>query len=214
MVKIKLVKGEIKVTGTFDMGYAGLYKDEQIKIYDSIDKIRAWNIVCNSLPADCDDEDIVEFLTKYFNEYENKLQANIKLVNDNLLLNTFEDMYNCGNMFYCEDTWTVEGYVPESEEELDDYDPYENETIEDLLEMNSGLPNDGSVEKADVEKSLRENYPVFNWDKLISSIVPEFLSLQDGSISFQCSDGVDNEILCGGYDVLDEQLTFTEWHNF
>ena len=41
----------------------------------------------------------------------------------------------------------------------------------------------------------------------------EYLSLEDGNIAFQCSDGFGAELLCGAYDVLDESLTFQEWHN-
>ena len=41
----------------------------------------------------------------------------------------------------------------------------------------------------------------------------EYLSLEDGNIAFQCSDGFGAELLCGAYDVLDESLAFQEWHN-
>lgn len=42
------------------------------------------------------------------------------------------------------------------------------------------------------------------------------MSLDDGRITFQCSDSIDSEhkILCGAYNELDENLTFCDWHNF
>ena len=55
---------------------------------------------------------------------------------------------------------------------------------------------------------------MFNFDCFIANIVPENIGLDDGKISFQCSDNFDNEILCGAYAVLDEELAFSDWHNF
>ena len=64
------------------------------------------------------------------------------------------------------------------------------------------------------ESTLRELYPMFNFDAFIKCIVPENICFFDTDISFQCSDGFDNAILCGAYDNLDEELRFTDWHNF
>ena len=50
-----------------------------------------------------------------------------------------------------------------------------------------------------------------------ASILPapaENICFFDTDISFQCSDGFDNAILCGAYDNLDAELRFTDWHNF
>ena len=75
-------------------------------------------------------------------------------------------------------------------------------------------PNDGTVPKGHIESVLRSFYPMFNFDCFIANIVPENIGLDDGKISFQCSDNFDNEILCGAYAVLDEELAFSDWHNF
>lgn len=55
---------------------------------------------------------------------------------------------------------------------------------------------------------------MLDWDTLISSVVPEVLGLDDGYVSFQCSDNFGMEIMCVAYDCLNEQLVFTDWHNF
>ena len=64
------------------------------------------------------------------------------------------------------------------------------------------------------ETVLRSFYPMFNFDFFIKNIVPECIGLDDGEISFQCSDNFDCAILCGAYAVLDEELAFSDWHNF
>lgn len=216
MIEIKKVDGELKISGDFDMGYAGKYTNDEIEILDSLDDIREWDSVCDNLDTDnCSDEEIVEFLTQYYNDFEMKVQANIKCVNDNFLLRVFSDMEACGNMFWDVKEWTVKEYLPDNEE-LEDFDPYEShyDELERLIEGNDETPNDGSVKKDDIEAILRKNYPVFNFNKLIKNIVPESLCLLDGQVSFQCSDNINQEILCSAYDVLDERLCFSDWHNF
>ena len=85
----------------------------------------------------------------------------------------------------------------------------------DVLETEfENQPNDGSIKKTDVEAALRKSFPMFNMDAFLSSIEPENVCLSDGYISFQCSDTLGDIILCGAYDQLDENLTFTDWHNF
>ena len=65
-----------------------------------------------------------------------------------------------------------------------------------------------------MEAILRRNFPSLDWDALLASIQPEHLSLEDGKIAFQCSDGFGEGLLCGAYDKLDEKLTFTDWQNY
>ena len=55
---------------------------------------------------------------------------------------------------------------------------------------------------------------MFDFDYFIDNIVPEYIGLDDGEISFQCSDNFDCAILCGAYAVLDGDLAFSDWHNY
>ena len=74
---------------------------------------------------------------------------------------------------------------------------------------------DGSVPKGHLESMLRAFFPMFNFDCFLGNIIPETIGLDDGEISFQCSDDFDCAILCGAYAVIDgEDLSFSDWHNF
>ena len=108
---------------------------------------------------------------------------------------------------------------------LEDKLPYGNE--EDIAELynfaRDGMrslvpylesPNDGCIPKGHIEALLRSFFPAFDFDCFIANIVPEVVTLCDGSIAFQCSDAFDEAILCGAYAELDEELCFTDWHNF
>lgn len=213
MVEIKMVNGEIKINGTFDFGYMGIYKESQLEIHCNLQKIRDWDIIKSRLDtAKCSDEEIVSCLTKYYNEFEERIQRNIKQVNDNFLLRIITDMEACGLPFWEIEEITVKDALPPEPDE-DVYEPHWDD-ISRLNEEYDDTPNDGTMEKTDVEAALKKFYPMFNWDKLIANVIPEYLGLSDGFVSFQCSDSFGNQILCGAYDDLDERLTFTDWHNF
>lgn len=215
MIKIKFIDGNAVVNGEFNFGYMGIYKDEQIEIYGEVSEIREWEIVESHFDSDFTDDELAEYLTEYFNNFEAKIQSNIKQVNNNFLINIYEySMEGIGQEFWKEPSITNAEYLPEN---TDGFDPYtfceETWKIEEEYEDS---PNDGSIQKTDVEKFIRENLPLLNLDAFLAGIVPESMSLNDGSVSFQCSDSIDFEhkILCSAYNELDENLTFCDWHNF
>lgn len=151
-------------------------------------------------------------LAEYINQFEKKIQENIKQVNSNFLINIFTDMKSCGSEFWEIDELTIPEALPENPEE-NVYEPHCDEMKALKMEY-SNTPNDGSIAKTDVEPILRKKFPMFNWDRLLKGIIPECLGIEDGYISFQCSDDLNYSILCGAYDCLDENLQFTDWHNF
>ncbi len=214
MIKIKFVDGYAVVSGEFDFGYMGIYKDEQIEIYGDIDEIRYWDIVEEHFDGDFTDEQLADFLTEYFNNFEAKIQANIKQVNDNFLIDAYEWAEGTSCEFWKVPEITNQEYLPE---DTDDFDPYTffEETWK-VMEEYEDTPNDGSLQKTDVEKFIRENLPLFNLDAFLAGIVPECMAFSDGRVSFQCSDSIEFEhkILCSAYNELDENLTFCDWHNF
>ena len=213
MIKIKVINGELKISGTFDFGYMGIYKDNQINIYSDLQEIRDWDIITSKLDAsDCSNDEIADCLTEYYNEFEKQIHKNMKQVNDNFLLRIITDMEACGLPFWEIEEITVKDALPSQPDE-EVYKPHWDITAK-LNEEYDDTPNDGTIEKTDVETTLKELFPMFNWDKLNECIVPEYLGLNDGCISFQCSDNFGAKILCGAYDDLDERLTFTDWHNF
>lgn len=214
MIKIQFVDDNAVVSGDFNFGYMGIYKDEQIEIYGDIDEIREWDIVEEHFDGDFTDEQLADFLTEYFNAFEAKIQANIKQVNDNFLIDAYEWAEGTGQTFWEVPEITNAEYLPEN---TDGFDPYTfcEETWK-IIDEYEDTPNDGSIKKTDVEKFIREKLPLFNLDAFLGGIVPECMSLDDGSVSFQCSDSIDfkHKILCGAYNELDENLTFCDWHNF
>ncbi len=214
-INITLNNKEFVVTGTVNMGYMGTYTDKNIDLIENIEKVRSWNIVKENLADDCSDNDIVEYLNTYFNEYIEKIDKNIKLINDTFLLRIFLEMSSSWAMFWDVNELVIEEYMPD----MDDDDALENiysqdEELDRLKQQCLETPNDGSVRKDDVEAILRKGFPMFNFDVFLHNINPEYLNLNDGGISFQCSDKFGKNILCGAYDALDDKLCFTDWHNF
>ena len=211
MLDIQIHGGEVRISGCFDCGYMGLYDGEKIHLYDKPDRLRDWKTVRERLGPDCSDDALSACLTEYFNAFEEKIRKNRKQVNDNFLIRAFEDMEACGYPYWEIDGLTRREYLPPDPDE-DVYPPHWDE-MNALESAYQDAPNDGTQEKPDVQAVLRKNFPALDWDALLTSIEPEYLSLEDGNIAFQCSDGFGAELLCGAYDVLDESLTFQEWHN-
>ena len=213
-ISITLEEGEIKISGKMNLGYIGTYTDDEIEINDTLEEIREWEIVQEHLDEDCTDEELIAFLNKYFNAFADKITRNIDNINGTFLLQTLTDM-ECNEIDFME----IEELF------LEDKLPYGNE--EDIAELynfaRDGMrshvpylesPNDGCIPKGHIEAVLRSFFPAFDFDCFIKNIVPEVLTLCDGSIAFQCSDEFDCAILCGAYAELDEELCFTDWHNF
>lgn len=212
MVEIRNVDGIPTLFGIFDFGYMGKYTEEKID-FPEISELRDWDCISDKVDVtQCTDEEIMKALAEYINQFEKKIQENIKQVNNNFLISVFTDMESCGSEFWEIDELTIREALPEDPEE-NVYQPHWDEMK--ALEMEYwNTPNDGSLSKTDVEPILREKFPMFNWDRLLNGIIPECLSIEDGYISFECSDDLNCRILCAAYDCLNEDLEFTDWHNF
>ena len=214
MIKIYLEEGELKVSGSIDLGYIGAFHDSEIEILDSLEEIREWDIVEEHLDEDCSDEELIAFLNKYFNDFTEKILKNIENINGTFLLYTFTDMDSCETNFMVIDELFIEENLRYGNEEdiAEIYNPVRDglNTLAPYLEA----PNDGTVPKGHLESVLRSFFPMFNFDCFIGNIVPETIGLDDGEISFQCSDNFDCAILCGAYAVIDEDLSISDWHNF
>ena len=48
MVKVYVEDGQFKVKGTFDFGYIGLYKDDQISVDCDCSDIYDWALICGA----------------------------------------------------------------------------------------------------------------------------------------------------------------------
>ncbi|MBR2751161.1 MAG: hypothetical protein IKD90_08525 [Clostridiales bacterium] len=214
MIKIYLEDDELKVSGSIDLGYIGVFRDSEIEILDSPEEIREWDIVEENLDPDCTDEEMIDFLNKYFNDFAEKISKNIDNINGTFLLYVFTDMDSCESDFMMIDDLFIEENLRYGNEE--DIAEIYNPVREGLNSLAPYLetPNDGSIPKGHLESLLRSFYPMFNFDCFLGNITPETIGLADGEISFQCSDEFDRAILCGAYAVIDEELSITDWHNF
>lgn len=214
MIKIYLEDDELKVSGSIDLGYIGVFRDSEIEILDSPKEIREWDIVEENLDPDCTDEELIDFLNKYFNGFAENISKNIENINGTFLLYVFTDMDSCESDFMMIDDLFIEENLRYGNEE--DIAEIYNPVREGLNSLAPYLetPNDGSIPKGHLESMLRSFYPMFNFDCFLGNITPETIGLADGEISFQCSDEFDCAILCGAYAVIDEELCITDWHNF
>ena len=206
--------GELKVSGSINLGYIGNFSDSKIEITNTLEDVRDWDIVDDNLDEDCTDEEIIEFLNRYFNKFVRKIEKNISNINGTFLLYAFTDMNDAEINFMTIDELFIEENLRYGNEEdiAEIYNPVRDglNTLAPYLES----PNDGTVPKGHLEGLLRSFFPMFNFDRFIADVIPEYLTLDDGEISFQCSDSFDNQILCGAYGVIDEELSITDWHNF
>ena len=211
---ITLEDGEINIQGTINLGYIGTFTDEEIEIDDTLEEIREWDIVQDNLDEDCTDEELIAFLNRYFNEFADKITRNIDNINGTFLLQTLTDM-ECNEIdFMVIDELFLEDKLPYgNEEDIAELYNFARDGMRSLVPYLES-PNDGCIPKGHIEALLRSFYPAFDFDCFIANIVPEVLTLCDGSIAFQCSDAFDEAILCGAYAELDEELSFKDWHNF
>lgn len=213
-LRIYLEDGKIKVKGTINLGYIGLFKDSQIEMEDSLEEIREWDIIEEYYNPGCSDDELVSYLNVYFKTLIKKIEDNIDNINGTFLLQVFTDMDNSELDFMTIDGLFDEGKLLYGNEEdiAEVYNPVRQglNSLSPYLET----PNDGSIPKGHLESVLRSFYPMFNFDYFLKNIVPEYIGLGDGEISFQCSDNFDCAILCGAYAVLDEELAFSDWHNY
>ena len=222
MLEIKMIDGEFKVKGTFDMGYMGKFTNEDFSdemILSMEDEPLYWDLIEERFDVEhTPEEEIAKFLTDYFNDFEKKVQKNIKRINDNFLVNVFQDLAACGYPFWESAEITVSDAMPKCNLEEENlmykliYNPVEAE-LSKLSYAFGNLPNDGSVDKPDAEEALRKMFPMFDFDAFLKMLVPDCLSLMERGISFQCSDSLASSIADAAYDELDENLTFTDWHN-
>ncbi len=211
---ISVEDGELVVTGSLNLGYIGTFTDEEIEINDTLEEIREWDIVEDNLDEDCTDEELVQFLNKYFNDFAEKIERNIDNINNTFLLYVFDDMINTEMDFTeIDELYIKEKNIYSSEMDISGIYKTAGQALSPLV-VYFESPNDGRVPKGHIETVLRACFPMFDLDCFISNIVPECIGLDDGEISFQCSDNFDDAILCGAYAVIDEELSLSDWHNY
>ena len=225
MIEVICVDGVFKAKGSFSLGFAGTYVNEdfdgEMITFDEemLDLItdRDEFFVEPLLPfiKSDDPDEIAKGLTEYYNQKEREVAANVKQINSCILYRLFSDIEACGYPF-----WEIkEAVLPDYLEKYgkEEYDSvvycHTDDCIEALSEHFDDSPNNGTIEKPDVEALIRKLYPMFNLDGFIKSFEPECLYFNGRFMSFQFSDSWGAQLACAAYDELDENFTFTDWHN-
>lgn len=225
MIEVIYSDGKFLAKGTFSLGIAGVFEnkdfnDKNIEIQDTLQYILeelekedsfAYQPLFPYLKGlEKNGASIARGLADYYNQKEIEAQQNIKQINDCILCNLFEHLEDCEYPF-----WEIEqAIVPRSlnEQNIDSiYDTEENvyEWADDFYRK----PNNGTISKTDVEGKLREMFPMFNFDGLYQSIIPEVMVLNGRFIEFQFSDSWGGDLFCCASDCFDENFTSCDWHN-
>lgn len=226
MIEVTCEDGIFKAKGSFSLGIAGVFTNED---FDSdiicFDEDLLENInerdefwVKPLLPfiKSDDPNEIAKNVAEYYNQKEREIAANADQINGNILYRLFDNMEACGYPFWEIKEAVLPGYLEKySEDEYDSvvYCHRDNELGSRLFEFFDDKPNNGTLEKPNVEKLVRKLYPMFNLDGFVKSFEPECLYLNGKYISFQFSDGWGKDLACAAYDEMDENFTFHDWHN-
>ncbi|WP_303790052.1 hypothetical protein [Ruminococcus flavefaciens] len=205
MVTVTIENSEFKFHGTFDCGYAGLYRDDQIFFYGDPDDVREDGLQGKDL-SECTDEELAAEMAAFYNAVEASLQQNIQLFNYKFLKELMDDLEGCGYPY-----WEYPDMVPlaflEANPDFDDWYPDDGS---DLPEPVFIPENAGSK-----EIELRRKYPGFNFEHWISTLTLHGLRVSDmedgGWISFDISDEM--EYLCQLVGAVKPDLSFADWNN-
>lgn len=232
MIEIKYEDGKFLAKGTFSIGIAGVYENKDfdkgnitidIELDDVLDALQEEkSFEFEPLRPYLKDkgEDgaaIAKGLEDYYNQKEAEIKKNVKQINDCILYHMFVDLEACGYPF-----WEIEEAILPGSLDGYDMDNLEKEIYdaqESVCSWRLGTalfynqPNNGTLEKPDIEGKLRQRYPMFNFDGLYASMEQDCLYLSGRFMSFQFSDGWGSQLLCAAYDEFDENLTSTDWHN-
>lgn len=231
MVNVIFKDGEFLIKGTFSMGIAGVnenkeYGDECIYFESGFEELAedlesdeyAWITPLKpyfvGVPKDGDS--YAKVLEKYINDKEAKIQENIKQINDYFIYRLIENFLACAYPFW----ETEEAVLPEFKDADEEFFEalYKNEELcEAIYALDKEfyeMPNDGSMVKTDVEALARKWFPMFNWDGLIQTIIPEGISFDGAWMSVGFSDSWGYNFYCSAYEKFDENMTPRDWHNF
>lgn len=205
MVTVTIENNEFKFHGTFDCGYAGLYRDDQIFFYGEPDDFRYRGLPGKDL-SKCSDEELAAEMAAFYNATEAHLQQNIQEFNGKFIDQLMDDFQGCGWEY-----WTYPNMVsPAFLQAHPDFDDWYHHDIDALPEPAFIPENAGRTEIA-----VRRDYPGFDFEYYLSHLTLHSLhvmNMKDGGwISFCISDAMD--YLCQLIGEVKPDFTFNDWNN-
>jgi hypothetical protein len=204
MVTVTIENGEFKIGGTFDCGYAGLYRDDKIHFEsDPLDQLRKYGLPGKDL-SNFTDEEIAAEVAARCNAAEALIQEHIQQFNDTFLEYLYDDFEGCGYPF-----WEYPEMVnPEFMQAHPDFDL--EKSYDGGVKFSDPVFIPENAGQYEIEK--RKRYPMFNLDHYLSTLTLHRLSVHDnGWISFLISDAMN--YLCQLDGVMTPEFKFIDWNN-
>lgn len=214
--------------GCINLRYMGIYEKENIEIDFDWDEYKEYYFedvqdddFKKLLKVDMDYDEAAKGLTKYYNKRFAGIKKNIKMINDNFLVNIFMELNDCEYNFWEEEdgipNYIIKSRMPKTKDEKEIisliYTKDESDAINDLYSQYDN-PDNRDNPKGDVAEFIHKYFPMINLKKFISNIEGEYLNLNGEEISFQCdSDMCDNGIVCGAYAVIKPDCSLYGWDN-
>lgn len=163
-----------------------------------------------------DGESVALILQAYYNKKIQDLNDNIKQFNDCIWSQLFKYFMDVEWAFGENEETIAPEYRGQDWEEvvMPLYESKQEEIYEILSEYTNGSPNNGTIQKVDVEKKMREYFYMFNFDGLKENINCKHLGLYFSQMEFEFEDNWGQELFCSAVGTLKEDFSLKSWDNF
>lgn len=201
--------------GAFDLGYLGCYEAKKIEVDFDIEDIP--DGMENMVDPEMKPKEIAKKLSQFYQERQKKLLENQKEINNTFLQHIFNDITDCEYPFWETEDGEIESFIIKRKMPKNPEDIFSNEVLDKIGQVYQEYydkPNDGSVEKTDMEQIISECFPMIKIKSLIDLIEPEYLVFNGANISFQCSSDIcGGMLICSAYAEIQKDNLFWDWHN-
>lgn len=153
-----------------------------------------------------DGQSVSLVLENYYNQKIQDLNDNIKQFNDCIWSKLFGYLMDIGWAFWENEETIAPEYRGQDWEEvvMHIYEDKQEEIYALLREYTDGSPNNGTIQKVDIEKKMREYFYMFNFDGLKENINCKHLGLYFSLLQFEFEDNWGQELFCSAVGTLKE----------
>ena len=202
-------------SGAFDLGYLGCYEAKKIEVNFDIEDIS--DEMEKIINAEMKPKEIANKLSQFYQERQKNLLENQKEINNDFLQYIFNDVTDCEYPFWEAEDGEIESFIIKRKMLKNPEEVFSNDVLDKIGQVSEEYyekPNDGSIEKTDMEQIIAECFPMIKIKSLIDSIEPEYLVFDGINISFQCSSDVcGGMLICSAYAEIKADNSFWDWHN-